>query len=508
MLADWAARLGQDLFYPPNVGGWPGGRTWISTRAMIGRANYAAALVEGRGVGRPEPARCARAGRTTWPRPEPGRCDRVLRRAAAGWPSLTPPGTPARGPLGPDAAWGPDTARRARGADPGLTRGRRVACTRHRLSEILWSPHAHATPLPRNDPGGSSLIALSPTVPGFLARTARAAAPERDGRVLVVVQLDGGNDGINTVVPYADEGYARHRKALRLATDRADQDRRRDRPAPGHAGRRPLLEVGRLAIVPGRGLSQPEPVALREHGDLARRPGSDARGHKGPGWLGRALRCGRAETAPRCSTSASGPSRSRCGAARSAASALDRADDFLLDPAVRRRAAPRRRRSQAGDDTGRVRPPQHARRLCDGRPHGRSWPAVAARRTLPRDRPWPGGSNVARLLKAGLGARVYLHGAAGLRHPRRPAPHHAGLSRELSGALAAFLDDLAAAGLAERVAILGFSEFGRRVAENGSAGTDHGTAARSPGGPGVRAGLLGAYPSLTDLEEGDLKIEH
>jgi hypothetical protein len=55
LLADWSARLGQDLFYPPNVGGWPGGRAWISTQAMIGRANYAAALVEGRRVGRPTP---------------------------------------------------------------------------------------------------------------------------------------------------------------------------------------------------------------------------------------------------------------------------------------------------------------------------------------------------------------------------------------------------------------------------------------------------------------------
>jgi uncharacterized protein (DUF1800 family) len=47
LLADWCARLGQDLFYPPNVGGWSGGRAWVSTRAMIGRANYAAALVGG-----------------------------------------------------------------------------------------------------------------------------------------------------------------------------------------------------------------------------------------------------------------------------------------------------------------------------------------------------------------------------------------------------------------------------------------------------------------------------
>jgi uncharacterized protein (DUF1800 family) len=54
VLADWCARLGQDLFYPPNVGGWPGGRAWINTRAVIGRANYAAALAGGAGVGRPK----------------------------------------------------------------------------------------------------------------------------------------------------------------------------------------------------------------------------------------------------------------------------------------------------------------------------------------------------------------------------------------------------------------------------------------------------------------------
>ncbi len=51
LLAEWAARLGQDLFYPPNVGGWPGGRAWLSTGALIGRANYAAALAGGRDIG-------------------------------------------------------------------------------------------------------------------------------------------------------------------------------------------------------------------------------------------------------------------------------------------------------------------------------------------------------------------------------------------------------------------------------------------------------------------------
>src|SRR5215470_2592377 len=55
VLAEWCGRLGQDLFYPPNVGGWPGGRSWLTTRSMIGRANYASALVDGIRLGRPSP---------------------------------------------------------------------------------------------------------------------------------------------------------------------------------------------------------------------------------------------------------------------------------------------------------------------------------------------------------------------------------------------------------------------------------------------------------------------
>jgi uncharacterized protein (DUF1501 family) len=85
--------------------------------------------------------------------------------------------------------------------------------------------------------------------------------------------------------------------------------------------------------------------------------------------------------------------------------------------------------------------------------------------------------------------------------------NHADLLGELSGALKAFLDDLAAAKLAERVVVMCFSEFGRRVAENESLGTDHGTA--GPvflAGPKVKAGLVGATPELLDLQDGDLKM--
>lgn len=78
---------------------------------------------------------------------------------------------------------------------------------------------------------------------------------------------------------------------------------------------------------------------------------------------------------------------------------------------------------------------------------------------------------------------------------------------ELAYALKSFFDALIEAKLAERVVVLCFSEFGRRVQENVSHGTDHGTA--GPvflAGPAVQPGLIGTYPSLTDLDGGDLKL--
>ena len=117
---------------------------------------------------------------------------------------------------------------------------------------------------------------------------------------------------------------------------------------------------------------------------------------------------------------------------------------------------------------------------------------------------------VARMIKVEFGARVYYveHGDGGRNYDTHAGqlPHHERMLEELSGALGAFHADLDASGLANRAAVLVFSEFGRRVAENVSHGTDHGTAA--PVfllGGGVRGGPTGTAPSLTDLVDGDLK---
>ena len=184
--------------------------------------------------------------------------------------------------------------------------------------------------------GLSSLpvISLAPEVPGFLAQTAQAAAPQKDGRVLVVVQLDGGNDGINTVVPFGDEGYAKHRQELRLPTDRVLKVTEGVGLHPSMGGAAKLLETGRLAIVQGVGYPNPDrshfaSMAIWQTARL------DRADHGGLGWLGRGLdvdsaaggsfRCG----LPRCGLASGGAARRR-----SATTALERLDDLRLDPAV------------------------------------------------------------------------------------------------------------------------------------------------------------------------------
>ncbi|HEY8749319.1 MAG TPA: hypothetical protein VIM11_15150, partial [Tepidisphaeraceae bacterium] len=103
----------------------------------------------------------------------------------------------------------------------------------------------------------SSLVALAPLVPTFLDDMARAAGANPDARILVVIQLDGGNDGINTVVPFGDEAYAKHRKELRIKTDEVLKINDHVGLHPAMRQMSKLLEEGRLAIVQGVGYPNP-----------------------------------------------------------------------------------------------------------------------------------------------------------------------------------------------------------------------------------------------------------
>lgn len=351
----------------------------------------------------------------------------------------------------------------------------------------------------------SSLLALTPTVPCFLAQTARAAAPRKDDRVLVVIQLDGGNDGINTLVPFADDGYAKNRKRLRLPKGRLIKlgDQVGLHPSMGDFGK--LWESQRLAVVQGVGYPNPN----RSH-DISMAIWQtcqfDRQEQNTHGWLGRALDQGSRpkDGSPTAFFIGDEQPPVALRGRRSVAAAVNRIEDFVLperavtakpnqpDPSENLEAFLQRTSLDAYITAERL--TEIAKKSAGGSSYPRT--TLAGRLRL-----------ISRLIKAGFGTRVFYAVQSGYDTHAAQLPNHSGLLRELSGAVFAFLEDLRAVKLDDRVAVICFSEFGRRVKENASLGTDHGTA--GPvflAGPKVKAGLHAKYPSLADLENGDLKM--
>jgi uncharacterized protein (DUF1501 family) len=356
----------------------------------------------------------------------------------------------------------------------------------------------------------SSLVSLSPLVPTMLLRAAQDATPQADAKVLVVIQLDGGNDGLNTVVPYADDAYAKARVKLRLET-------RELHKLDDHVGLHPrmksakaLFDDGRLAIVQAVGYPNPDKSHFRSM-RIWQTASMDDAAHNAYGWLGQALD---RSPAPHASGEAAaiyvGEEQTPVAlwGRRSSATALSRLDDLTLthaadepasatDGAVADRADVRqfvtRQVLSAYAAAEQFRREELATK--EARPSKYPDNALAGRLEL-----------IARLLKSGSRARVFYTSQSGYDTHASQLNTQANLLGELSSALKAFLDDLKEAKLDDRVVVLAFSEFGRRVEENDSQGTDHGTAGPVLlAGPAVKPGLHGKTPSLTDLSGGDLK---
>ena len=358
--------------------------------------------------------------------------------------------------------------------------------------------------LRRRDFLKSSLLAASPFVPVFLQRAARAATPTADSRKLVVIQLSGGNDGLNTVIPFADANYAKHRRTLRIDTDKVLRLNDSLGLHPAMQSAADLYHAGRLAIIPGVGYPNPnrshfESMAIWHSG----RP--DAPNQQAEfGWLGRA-----ADDWRRSGTSAADAifvgdaSMPKAILGRkSVAIALDSEQDLRL-------ALP-------GSSTHKPEPGNDlsafvsstidssfaaALKLAES-----SKTSEAELSIYPTTRLGQRLKLIAKLLRMDLGAPIFYVDQPGYDTHSAQSYGHERLLRELSAGLKSFLDDLQQCGLVSQVTILAFSEFGRRAAENDSAGTDHGTA--GPvflAGAGIQPGLHGQYPSLADLDsEGDL----
>jgi uncharacterized protein (DUF1501 family) len=363
--------------------------------------------------------------------------------------------------------------------------------------------------------GSSALVSLTPSVPSFLFDTSVQAAatdPRRRGEnILVVVQLTGGNDGLNTIVPYTDDAYHRNRSSLNVATQVLKIN---DALGfhPSMRGMADLLQAGELAIVQGVGYPNPNRSHF-ESMDIwhTAQPQVTAGGRR-TGWIGRCL--DHALTAEGRDVPALHLGHGRqplalAGETVHAASVqsleafkLDDGGDARLRGAIDVVAAPPRhgdllkflQRSTVAALASSERV-QEALRNYSTPVRYPSFPLGQQLRT------------VAQLIDAGLTTRIYYLSLDGFDTHSQQAAAHAGLLGQLSDALAAFFQDLHHHGQADRVVLATFSEFGRRVKENASVGTDHGVAGPMfIVGPRVRPGPFGDHPSLTDLTEGDLKF--
>jgi uncharacterized protein (DUF1501 family) len=339
---------------------------------------------------------------------------------------------------------------------------------------------------------------------GALARPLRARLPARGevGRTLVLLQLTGGNDGLSMLVPYADDAYRRARRETRVE----DVLRIDGRVGlhPHLRGLRELLERGRLALIEGVGAPEPSRSHFRS---LDLWHAADPRGRAaGAGWIGRALARLEGEAlqavvhfgatppfalhssgrAPVCLTPAlllaADPARSLALRASEGLASPDSPADEAL-------ALVRSRWREARQATAML---QAALDASGGRA---DYPASRLGRDL---------RGAAALIHAQLGVRVCSLELDGFDTHRDQRVRYSRLMEELDGALGAFLADLERSPAGRETIVLLFSEFGRRLAENASGGTDHGAAGLALAlGVGVRGGLLGRPPSLEALDDGD-----
>jgi uncharacterized protein (DUF1501 family) len=359
---------------------------------------------------------------------------------------------------------------------------------------------------------GSSLVAFQGLLPNFLGRTA-AQAPEaqqagaRD-TILVVVQLTGGNDGLNTIIPYKDADYARLRPTLKQTTYHRIDDHLAFHPSMEAFSR--LLQDNALSIVQGVGYPNPDQSHFRSmdiwHAASTERVLTE-------GWIGKALRHVPAAASFHLANANEAVPLALTGAPARVPS-IATLDDFQFRQQAAN-AADRRRQRDLLDAASR---PTESPGLLDFVQRTAVETYASSRRLQeigrnyqPRS-PYPAsalGNHLklaAQLIDAGLGARLFYVTLDGFDTHAGQAAVHANLLRDLSDSVAAFYRDLAARGHGERVLIMTFSEFGRRARENGSRGTDHGSGAPIllVGGR-VRPGVVGVHPSLTNLDDGNLR---
>ncbi len=388
------------------------------------------------------------------------------------------------------------------------------------------------------------------TLPVFIEKTffaldamaadaATQAVTGKDGTILVVLQMAGGNDGLNTVIPYADDAYHVARPRLRLANQVLKIDNHIGLN-PKLAGLKSLYDEGHLAIVQGVGYPNPNRSHFRS--TEIWQTASDADRTLNDGWLGRYFDncCSGAD--PTVGVAIGEETPQAFAAKNPTGVTFSRPEQFRFrpsEPGNGRMSAEEmffRQLNEAGADEetgeavtnaggsiGAIPGPATAgkndlstldflqRTALDAQLSSDKILAIA--RKYKSSVPYPQGplaaslNIIARMIAGELPTRVYYASLGGFDTHAGQINTHERLMGEFNEAVTAFVADLKQQGNFTRVLLMTFSEFGRRVQENANNGTDHGAAAPMfiLGGL-LKAGLFGKHPSLTDLDRGDLKF--
>jgi uncharacterized protein (DUF1501 family) len=361
-------------------------------------------------------------------------------------------------------------------------------------------------------------IGIGAGLPLVLNRTSAALAAQalegtsiekRPERILVVIELSGGNDGLNTIVPYGDPAYYRARPKLGIPERELLKAADGFGFHPSMVGFERLYKDGHLAVVHGCGYEHP---SLSHFSSMGFWHTGMPNAGEPLGWLGRLADQRYAPSARNVIVNL-GNSQSLAVQSRKHSPLV------FQDPARFRRDgndAQKRALATMGHIEGSANPTleflaataQNAEESSDFVRQ-----TTAGYRTTV-DYGTGGGlsgnlQRVAALIAAGMPTRLFYVTYPGNSFDThvQQADLHSRLLMYTADAVRGFVADLERLGRADEVAIMIFTEFGRRVEENGSLGTDHGTATPMfVVGKGVKGGFYGRHPSLTDLDDGNMKM--
>jgi uncharacterized protein (DUF1501 family) len=385
--------------------------------------------------------------------------------------------------------------------------------------------------------------ALSWTVPAFLANTFAALQAEaaekatqvttgKDGRILVILQMAGGNDGLNTIVPFSNDYYRRARPRIGIPEKEVLSINDEVGFHQNLSGFKDLYDAGQLSIIQGVGYPNPNRSHFRS--TEIWQTACDTGKIEQYGWLGRffdntckgcdptiAVNIGRQMPQAFAAKTPKGISLENPQNYRFITSERGRAGE-MSEESYRKLNEPENEMAEnSGDTIGSLHgAANHSgsvldfleRTALDAQVSSDKIRSIANRVDTKGEYPGSQLGNslklVAKLIGGGLPTRIFYVSQGGYDTHTNQAGAHQRLLKDLGDGMKAFVADMKAQGNMSRVLVMTFSEFGRRVAENASSGTDHGAAAPMfVVGDKVKAGLLGKYPSLApqDLFQGDLK---